>query len=80
MPNEDKPDKPGDGRSVKIFVNNRPVNVSGPHVTGAEIKSAAGVSADFKLYDAGGNEIADDKKIKVKEGDRFTAISGQDVS
>ena len=27
-----------------------------------------------------GHEIGDDKRVKLKEGDRYTAISGQDVS
>lgn len=71
----------GEPRSeVTITVNNRPVTMPEKHATGAEIKSAAGVPANFKLYDDKGHEIADDKRVNLKEGDRFTAISGQDVS
>lgn len=66
-------------KEVAIFVNNRPVEV--PHeVTGAQIKQAAEVPADFKLYGPDGSEIADGQTIKVKHDERFTAISGQDVS
>jgi hypothetical protein len=66
-------------KEVRILVNNRPVDV--PHdVSGAQIKQAAGVPADFKLYGPDGGEIADGQIIKVKHDERFTAISGQDVS
>lgn len=64
---------------MKIFVNNNPVRVN-ERATGSEIKLAAGLPAEFKLYDEKGREVADDKRIKVEKGDRFTAISGQDVS
>lgn len=63
-----------------IFVNNRSVTMPDDHATGAEIKAAADIPPDFKLYDEKGREIASDKKVKLKDGDRFTAISGQDVS
>lgn len=63
-----------------ILVNNRSVTMPDDHATGAEIKASAGIPADFKLYDEKGKEIASDKKVKLKDGDRFTAISGQDVS
>ncbi len=63
-----------------IFVNNRPVTLPGDHATGAQIKAAAGVPADFKLYDEKGKPIGDDEVVKLKPDERFTAISGQDVS
>lgn len=65
---------------VKIVVNNRAVDVPGDEVTGAQIKQAAGVPSDFKLYGPGGSEIADGQTVRVKHDERFTAISGQDVS
>ncbi len=49
-------------------------------VTGAEIKKAAGIPAGFKLYDSRGEEVPDDRQVKIKPKDKFTAISGQDVS
>jgi hypothetical protein len=67
-------------KPVKILVNNRAVEVPGHEVTGAEIKHAAGVPADFKLYAPDGSEIGDGQTVKVKHDERFTAISGQDVS
>ncbi len=74
----DKHDKPS--RQTTILVNNRPVVMSDDHATGAEIKRAAGIPKDFKLYDEKGKEVGDHKNVKLNEGERFTAISGQDVS
>lgn len=65
---------------VKILVNNRAVEVPGHEVTGAQIKHAAEVPPDFKLYGPDGAEITDGQTVKVKHDERFTAISGQDVS
>lgn len=65
---------------VLILVNNRDVEVPGHEVTGAEIKHAAGVPDDFKLYGPNGSEIDDDRTVRVRRDERFTAISGQDVS
>ena len=65
---------------VTVLVNNRSVTLDDDHNTGAQIKAAAGVPPEFKLYDDKGKEIADDKRVKLKEGERLTAISGQDVS
>jgi hypothetical protein len=74
----DGPGKPGD--HVTILVNNRPVKLDDDHATGSQIKAAAGLPADFKLYDEKGREIDNDKRVKLKDGERYTAISGQDVS
>lgn len=76
----DQPDKPGKEHQVTILVNNRPIVLHDDKVTGAEIKAAAGVPPDFKLYDPAGHEIGNEERIKIKDGQRFTAISGQDVS
>jgi hypothetical protein len=65
---------------VPIIVNNRDVKVPGHHVTGAQILAAAGVPADFKLYGPDGEEIQPEQTVHVKHDERFTAISGQDVS
>ncbi len=65
---------------ITIFVNNRPVELEDRQVTGAEIKAAAEVPADFKLYNAKGEEIANEATIKVHPREKLTAISGQDVS
>ena len=65
---------------VVIYVNNRKVVMRHDHATGLEIKKAADVPTEFKLFDPKGKEIDDDKRIKLHDGDRFTAISGQDVS
>lgn len=67
-------------KETTIFVNNRRVTMPDDHATGAEIKAAAGVPTDFKLYDEKGKEIRPDETVKLKQDERFTAISGQDVS
>ena len=70
----------GHAKPVDIIVNNRTVQMPDDHATGAEIKLAAGVPANFQLFDDKGHPIDDDKKVRLHEGDQFTAISGQDVS
>jgi hypothetical protein len=79
---EDEIDEHGSGHAkpVDIFVNNRPVQMSDAHATGAEIKLAAGVPANFQLFDDKGHPVEDGKQVRLHDGDRFTAISGQDVS
>jgi hypothetical protein len=75
---KDKPKK-----TVTIYVNNREVVLSDRDVTGAEIKTAAEVPADFQLYVEHGNKlelIQGDQEIKVHAEQRFRAVSGQDVS
>jgi multiubiquitin len=67
-------------KTITIFVNNRPVEIEDRRITGAEIKAAADVPSEFKLFNAKGEEIANDTEIKVHPKERFTAISGQDVS
>lgn len=67
-------------KTIEIFVNNKPVTIDGPKVTGAEIKSAAGIDLSFKLYDRKGKEIRNDETVRVHPKEKFTAISGQDVS
>jgi Multiubiquitin len=75
---EEKPEKPR--HTITILVNNRPVVLHHKGVTGEKIKHAAGVPANFKLFDPAGREIGDEEHIEISEGERFTAISGQDVS
>ena len=65
---------------VTILVNRRDVTMPNDDVTGAEIKDAAKVPAAFKLFDPKGAEVANDERIHVHEHEKFTAISGQDVS
>jgi hypothetical protein len=69
-------------RQVTILVNNKPVEVP-RHTTGLEIKQAAGVLPEFKLYLRRGanlDEIANDQALQVHEREQFVAVSGQDVS
>jgi acetoacetate decarboxylase len=65
---------------VVISVNNKHVEVPGADVTGLQIKEAAKVPGDFQLFDHKGAPVADEEHIRVHKGEKFTAISGQDVS
>lgn len=67
-------------KTILIFVNNREVELHDKEVTGAEIKRAASIPAEFKLYDAKGDEVQNYETVKVHPKERFTSISGQDVS
>ena len=70
-------------KTVTIIVNNREVTIEDREVTGAEIKHAAEVPAEFQLFRERGDrleQIADDEQIKVHKGEKFRAVSGQDVS
>lgn len=74
---EEKDHKP---HPVSIKVNNRDVTVPDRDVTGGEIKQAADVPPTFKLFGPKGDEVANDQHVRVHNNERFTAISGQDVS
>lgn len=75
--NKDHPDRP---HPVTISVNRRKVEMPDNHATGLEIKGAADVPETFKLFDHHGDEVANDQDIKIHNNEKFTAISGQDVS
>jgi hypothetical protein len=65
----------GPDREVEIVVNNRPVQVH-RRTTGSAIKSAAGVPADYQLFEIRGHEeieIGNDEIIEVHHGERFAA-------
>ncbi len=65
---------------VTIRVNRKAVTLPDDHVTGFQIKVAAKVPETFKLFDPDGDEVPNDKVIHIHADERFTAISGQDVS
>ena len=68
---------------ITILVNNQPVELSEDEANGLQIKQAAGVPLDFKLYLKHGTqleEIGDDQTVKLHEREEFVAVSGQDVS
>lgn len=67
-------------KTIEIFVNNKPVHIEDREVSGAEIKNAAGIDSSFKLYNQKGKEIANEESVRVHPKEKFTAISGQDVS
>ena len=65
----------GPARSVEIFVNGKPVNVLS-ETTGAEIKAAAKVPADFRLFRIEGQHeipVGDDERLKVHRHEKFIA-------
>jgi len=62
-------------RTVEILVNTKPVCVSS-EVTGAEIKSAAKVPADFKLFRVDGHRevpVGDEEQLHVHHHEKFVA-------
>ena len=70
-------------KTITVFVNNREVVLPDKHETGAEIKAAAGIPPDFKLYAEHGHDldlVGDEEHINVHAKERFRAVSGQDVS
>jgi hypothetical protein len=68
---------------IEISVNNKEVTVPDKELSGAEIKQYAQLPVEFHLYLEQGSklvEIADAETIKVHKGEKFRAVSGQDVS
>lgn len=62
-------------RTVEILVNTKPVKVPA-EVTGAEIKAAANVPADFKLFRVKGHQeipVGDDERLHVRHHEKFVA-------
>jgi hypothetical protein len=62
-------------RTVEILVNTKPVDVPS-EVTGAEIKAAAKVPADFKLFRVEGHRevpVGDDERLHVHHHEKFVA-------
>ncbi len=76
-------------REVTITVNNKPVVVVGPRVTGLQIKQAAiaqgvAIQADFLLSEerpSGESQIIGDADlVTVNNQSTFTAVAGDDNS
>lgn len=62
-------------RTVEILVNTKPVDVPS-EVTGAEIKAAAKVPADFKLFRVEGHRevpVGDEEQLHVHHHEKFVA-------
>jgi hypothetical protein len=74
--------------SVSIEVNNKAVSLMDRHTSGEAIKHAAmeqgvAITATFNLFRITGNKqhpISDGDKITVHEGERFSAVDGDDNS
>lgn len=70
-------------KQVTVVVNNKDVVLDEKQDTGAEIKAAAGVPAEFQLFHEQGKkleQIGDEQLVKVHNGERFRAVSGQEVA
>lgn len=73
---------PGHTALVSITVNNREVQVP-RDTTGAAIKAAAGVPADFELFRVQGSreiKVGDGQRVRVRPGERFIASPTLDPS
>jgi hypothetical protein len=75
--------------TVHIFVeinknDQRKVEFESDHVTGGQIKAAAGVPAGFdiarRIGQKLGDVIKDDQVIEIKEGEHFVAVPAGTVS
>lgn len=75
--------------TITVSVNGKSVVFHEKHVTGMQIKEAAiaqgvNIKADFKLFlirDGHAPEpIADDRKVELKDGEKFRAVSPDDKS
>lgn len=77
------------GHTVEIFVNDQPVTVAGPRVTGLQIKEAA-IAADlpidlgFQLIEELPHDrtriVGDRETVEVRPGSRFLALAPDDNS
>jgi hypothetical protein len=74
---------------VEIHVNERPVHVVGPRMTGHQIKEAAvqqgvAIQSDFVLSEEIGNRrtrvVGDDEIVTVNSQSRFIAVAPDDNS
>jgi hypothetical protein len=78
---EDK-HKPKPAHTVQIIVNSKKVEVP-KKVTGAQIKAAAGVPADFDLFHVHGRKedpVGDNQELTVTKGEKFVASPTLDPS
>ena len=61
-----------------ILVNNQPFETSAHQLTGAEIKSLAGVPADYELFEVHGGSnpvpVPNDQVVHIHEKQEFRAI------
>ncbi len=60
-----------------ITVNNQPFETSAHQLTGAQIKSLAGVPADYELFEVRGSEtvpVPNDQVVHIREKQEFRAI------
>ncbi len=60
-----------------IYVNNKPFRTSAHDLTGSQIKSLAGVPADYELFEVRGAEtvpVSDQQTVKIHEKEEFRAI------
>ncbi|MFF7473402.1 multiubiquitin domain-containing protein [Streptomyces sp. NPDC008092] len=80
---------PGKGHAVTITVNNKTVEITGPRVTGLQIKEAAiaqgvEIELDFQLSQelpSGETRIVGDTDVvTVNKNSVFTAVAGDDNS
>ncbi len=60
-----------------IFVNNQPFTTTEHRLTGAQIKSLAGVPMDYELFEVKGDQtvaIGDSQEVQIHEKLHFRAI------
>jgi Multiubiquitin len=68
-----KPEKP----AFTIFVNNNPFTVHDHELTGAQIKTLAGIPADYELFEVKGDQtvtVGNDQEVHIHNHMHFRAI------
>lgn len=76
MTEHGKPEAAGKHKFT-IFVNNRKFETEKSELTGAEIKTLAGVPADYELFEVKGDKtepIGPEQVVHIKDGLHFRAI------
>ncbi len=62
---------------ITIFVNNQPVKTSEEQLTGARIKSLAGIPSEYELFRVEGDKsfpVGNDEEVRLHEDEHFRAI------
>jgi hypothetical protein len=64
-------------KNITFFVNNNPVSTEMKELTGSEIKSVAGIPADYELWEVRGDQtvpVGNDQVVKIHNNEHFRAI------
>jgi hypothetical protein len=66
-----------ENHEITIYVNNAPFRTSDRELTGAQIKTLAGIPAEYELFRVEGQNtfpVGNDEPVRVHENEHFRAI------